>query len=69
MLDKSKGTLRLFRDALGDERVPSLSLCRLKQAYREGRGSVRSWTTAGLFRPGKGCSRTDEATVTVLNLT
>eukprot|EP00904_Undaria_pinnatifida_P005418 jgi/Undpi1/2005/HiC_scaffold_12.g05392.m1 len=54
MLDKSKGTLRLFRDALGDERVPSLSLCRLKQAYREGRGSVRSWTTAGLFRPGHG---------------
>ena len=55
MLDKSKGTLRLFRDALGDERVPSLSLRRLKDAYRAGRGSVRSWTTAGLFRRGAGC--------------
>ena len=43
MLDESKGTLRLARDGLGDERVPSLSLERLKEAYRTGRGSVSSW--------------------------
>lgn len=43
MLDESKGTLRLARDGLGDERVPCLSLERLKEAYRTGRGSVCSW--------------------------
>lgn len=45
MLDESRGTLRLSRDALGDERVPSLSLERLRNAYRTGSGSLRSWTT------------------------
>eukprot|EP00903_Cladosiphon_okamuranus_P017634 g16243.t1 len=43
MLDESKGTLRLVRDGLGDERVPCLSLERLKEAYQTGRGSVCSW--------------------------
>ena len=43
MLDESKGTLRLARDGLGDERVPCLPLERLKEAYRTGRGSVCSW--------------------------
>lgn len=43
MLDESKGTLRFARDGLGDERVPSLTLERLKEVYRTGRGSVCSW--------------------------
>lgn len=43
MLDESKGTLRLARDGLGDERVPSLTLERLKEVYRASRGSVCSW--------------------------
>lgn len=53
MFDESQGTLQLAHDDLGDERVPSLSLERLKDAYRAGRGSVCSWrTTAGLVNRG-----------------
>jgi len=53
MFDESGGTLRLVRDGLGDERVPLLSLERLKEMYRTGRGSVRSWrTTAGVVSGG-----------------
>lgn len=53
MLDESKGTLRLARDGLGDERVPSLTLERLKEMYRTGRGSVCSWrATASLANRG-----------------
>lgn len=53
MFDESEGTLRLVRDDLGDERVPLLSLEKLKEIYQTGRGSVRSWrTTAGLANGG-----------------
>lgn len=52
MFDDSRGTLRLARDALGDERVPSLSLPQLKAAYRTGSGRLRSWTTAGVLGAG-----------------
>lgn len=53
MFDESQGTLRLVHDGLGDERVPSLSLEKLKEIYRGGRGSVCSWrTTAGLVNRG-----------------
>lgn len=52
MLDKSRGTLSLSRDGLGDERVPALSLEGLKDAYRMGRASLTSWTTAGVFNGG-----------------
>lgn len=54
MFDESRGTLRLSRDVLGDERVPSLPLQRLRDAYREGTGSLRSWTTTGVFDAGEG---------------
>ncbi|CAN0312542.1 unnamed protein product, partial [Ectocarpus sp. 12 AP-2014] len=54
MFDESHGTLRLSRDSLGDERVPSLSLERLKNSYRTRRGGVRSWTTAGMSNKGHG---------------
>lgn len=53
MFDESQGTLRLSRDVLGDERVPSLSLQRLRGAYRDGTGSLRSWTTVGAFETGE----------------
>lgn len=52
MFDESRGTLRLSRDGLGDERVPTLSLEGLKDAYRTGRASLTSWTTAGAFTEG-----------------
>lgn len=54
MFDDSKGTLRLAHDALGDERVHFLSLPQLREAYRTGTGTLRSWTTEGM-------SKTDDA--------
>lgn len=56
MFDESQGTLRLNRDDLGDERVPSLTLTQLREAYQAGTGSLRSWTTEGLFGSGNGWS-------------
>lgn len=58
MFDESQGTLRLVRDGLGDERVPSLTLERLKEVYRAGSGSVCSWRAAGdlVNRGNDGCT-------------
>lgn len=52
MFNESNGTLGLSRKTLGDERVPSLSLDRVKNAYRTGNGVLRSWTTAGMVQAG-----------------
>lgn len=72
MFDESRGMLGLSRQGLGDERVPALSLEELKDAYRGGRASLTSWTTAGVFNGGDfgvwrgrrlACGLTDRTTV------